>query len=83
MYQEKEYVTQLKDKLTQLQDTLEAEFRKQGRRTNRESEKRVRKILAGLSRTLYRPYKESSLNDLASARKQSQEISSESQNSGV
>jgi len=67
MYTERTYVKDLRDQLTAFLAELDKELVKQGRRPNRESEKRTRKLLASFYPDIYRPYKKASLADLKSS----------------
>jgi hypothetical protein len=64
MYTEREYVTNLKNSISVFLASIEKELVSQGRRPNRESEKRLRKLLGNFHRTIYKPYKDASLQDL-------------------
>ncbi len=64
MYTERTYVTELRNRVSDFLAQLDAEFVKQSRRPNRESEKITRKLLASFHPSIYRPYKSASLEDL-------------------
>jgi hypothetical protein len=63
-YEEKTYVVTLREQVQAFLASLDQEFVKQSRRTNRESEKRTRKLLGSFYKTVALPYKKSSLDDL-------------------
>jgi len=64
MYTERNYVAELRKQVASFLAELDKELVKQGRRPNRESEKRTRKLLSGFTKAVYRPYKNASLADL-------------------
>lgn len=56
------YTQQLIEKVEQLNEALAKEFRLQGKRKNRESEKRTRKLLRSVV-GIYEAYRDASLDD--------------------
>jgi len=63
------YAAELKTKWDELVAAMERELTLQGRRKNRESEKRVRQLLRSVGGDMYKAYRDASLTDKKNAPK--------------